>query len=423
MNKKKIFLIVLLSVVFFTTGIFIGAIFEKAVSNNKKIDTTILEDSILHSDNESNKVEKENTEDISLEIQEDSRVEKEKEIITILAVGDMMFHTPQNKSARLVDGSYDYKDVFKYISSYVDQADLVIANYETVSLDNGNYTGYPNFNTPKESIKNLSEVGFNILSTANNHILDQGKKGLISTLDLIEEYGMENIGTSKERDKVPLIKDTRGIKVGYLSYTYGLNGMSYSLSSEELSYMVNLIDREKILEDIKYLKSQKVDFIVSYIHWGVEYKSEPTASQEELASFMVANGVDLILGSHPHVIQKSEIIEEAGRSGYVIYSMGNFISNQRFENLGSKYVEDGLMLLIQLEKNFKTGKNIVKTVDYVPTWLHKFYDKNLNKNKYRVIPIEKALNQGLEDFNVDSISKELRDSFNRTNSRLMLEVE
>src|SRR5690606_25181020 len=199
------------------------------------------------------------------------------------------------------------------------------------------------------TIAALKNTGFDILNTNNNHALDQGKQGLINTIDNIESYGMKKIGTykSREEDHI-LIEEVNGIKIAFLSYCYGYNGLEGFLTEEERSYMVSEIDEDRIKNEILEAKARGVDLISVIIHWGNEYQRSPSEYQLELGGKMVEWGANIIFGSHPHVIQKSEIIEYEGKNNFIIYSMGNFISNQRKATMGNKYTEDGIMVKVQI---------------------------------------------------------------------------
>lgn len=159
---------------------------------------------------------------------------KPKSNVTILAAGDVMFHKPQiNGAYDEVKGVYDFKHNFDHVKEYIESADLALVNFETTTAgEEKGFQGYPNFNTPVESIEALKYAGFDILSTANNHTLDQGKDGLINTVDTIEYYGLKNIGTYKETNQPLLIEEVNDIKIGVLSYTYGCNGMEHTLTDE-----------------------------------------------------------------------------------------------------------------------------------------------------------------------------------------------
>lgn len=356
------------------------------------------------------------------DVQETAEVvaeEKEEKIATatIVATGDIMFHMPQIRAG--YDSKtdiYDFKDSFEYVKKYIDSADLALGNFETViaGKEHG-FKGYPNFNAPKETLEALKYAGYDVLSTANNHCLDQGKKGLISTIDAIQEYGLKNIGTYEEPNSPILIENVNDINIGLLSYTYGCNGMEYCLTDEELSYMVNVIDEEKIKNDIQRAKDEGADIVAVFIHWGNEYQTEPSSEQLDLGQKMVQWGASIVFGSHPHVVQKSEIVAYEGKNNFVIYSMGNFLSNQRRETMNNKYTEDGIIVSIDIEKNFSTGETVFKNVKYIPTWVRRYKDGQ--KLKYEIIPTEEFMNGDDNKIDKESLDK-IKESFNNTFSKM-----
>lgn len=306
--------------------------------------------------------------------------------ISILGVGDIMFHMPQIISARLDDGTYDFNPPFQYVKKYIEEADIALANFETVTAGNDiKFSGFPRFNSPIETVAALKEVGFDILSTANNHSLDRGKNGIIATIENIENNDLKNIGTYKENNKSLLIEEVEGIKIGFLSYTFGMNGLNSLLTSDELTFMIDIIDEKVIEKDIQTLKDAQVDLILAYIHWGNEYQNQPHIYQEALGKKMIGWGANIILGSHPHVIQRSEIVEYGGKNNYIIYSMGNFYSNQRYETMGNSLTEDGVMVKLIIEKDFSTNDVIIKDVIHIPTWVYRY--KENNQIKYLVLPL------------------------------------
>jgi len=347
---------------------------------------------------------------------EDEIVEEKKTSATILAVGDVMFHTSQIRAAYRSDTqTYDFTDVFKYVKEHVESADLAIANFETVVYGGEKgVSGYPMFNSPVETIAALKNTGFDIWNTNNNHALDQGKQGLINTIDNIESYGMKKIGTykSREEDHI-LIEEVNGIKIAFLSYCYGYNGLEGFLTEEERSYMVSEIDEDRIKNEILEAKARGVDLISVIIHWGNEYQRSPSEYQLELGRKMVEWGANIIFGSHPHVIQRSEIIEHEGKNNFIIYSMGNFISNQRKATMGNKYTEDGIMVKIHVEKDLNNGDTNIIDIEYLPTWVRK-YEKN-NKVKFEIIPIKDFLNNDELLSDLDSIERSrIKESYETT---------
>ncbi|NLV77259.1 MAG: CapA family protein [Tissierellia bacterium] len=322
------------------------------------------------------------TEDVfqSDEILEDVPVEDPSEKVpentqaTILATGDIMFHKPQIKGAYDENiGKYDFKHNFEYVKKYIKSADLAVANFETVTAgEDIPYSGFPNFNSPVETLDAIKYAGFHMLTTSNNHCLDQGKKGLLNTISAIEERGLINIGTYKEPVEDIFMMDINNIKIALLSYTYGFNGMGYTLTEEEQKYMVRKIDEDRIENDIQKAKDKGADIVVVFIHWGNEYQREPSEEQINLGRKMVQWGANIILGSHPHVIQRSEIIQYNGKDNYIIYSMGNFLSNQRRETMDNKYTEDGVMVKLILEKDYSKKQTIIQDIEYIPTWVRRY---------------------------------------------------
>jgi poly-gamma-glutamate synthesis protein (capsule biosynthesis protein) len=310
--------------------------------------------------------------------------EKKPDIsINIKATGDIMFHPSQIEGAYdSKTGTYDFKNSFRAVKNILSEADLAIANFEGTTGGNKvyDYQGYPLFNAPDEVLDAMKDAGFDVLSTVNNHSLDTRKAGVIRTIEQIQARGMDTIGTYSEKPKTRvLIKDVKGIKLAFIAYTEMVNGLESLLSQEDLNNMINIISEEKIKEDIAYAKEQKADVIIAYMHWGNEYARVQSDRQKSLADMMIKEGVDIILGSHPHVIQESKILDIEGRKKFIAYSMGNFLSNQRVETLVpygmseeiSKYTEDGVIIDIEIEKKGETGEVSVNDIGYTPVWVYK----------------------------------------------------
>ena len=285
-------------------------------------------------------------------------------VATLTVAGDVMSHDTQIADAYdAAADAYDYSHVFQYVKPWLENTDYAVANLETPLPGGGDYTGYPSFGAPDALAYDLREAGFDLLSTANNHALDKGLEGLLSTLDVLEEAGLAHVGTYRsqaERDsRNAVTADVGGIRVAFLSYTYGLNG--HSLPPDQ-SYAVNLFSREgeaQLAADLAAARELGADLVAVMIHWGVEYHDAPTDGQRALAEFLVANGADLVLGGHPHVIQPYETITAAGREGFVCYSLGNFIAAQ-----GKPYTDITALLRLELTKD-ETGTRVTGA-GYVP---------------------------------------------------------
>ena len=326
--------------------------------------------------------------------------------IHMSAVGDIMCHLTNIKNAyNSTSKDYNFSNVFENIAKYTKNADITVGNLETTFAGaSRGYTGYPTFNTPEDLGKNLKDIGFDVLCTANNHSMDKGYSGIESTLNFLDEYGLEHYGTARsteEQDTI-LVKDVNGIKIAFLAYTYGTNGITIPSGKE---YSVNLIDKDLIKKHISLAKEKEVDVICVSMHWGTEYKLTPTSTQEDLADFLFENGVDIILGSHPHVLEPMEkrtITLEDGttKDGFVIYSLGNFVSGQIYANTKSTVILD-----IQITKNSE-GKISIDSVNYTPVYLYDKGSTSKSRTRYTLIDVEKAITD-YENGTDTTISKSL----------------
>lgn len=330
--------------------------------------------------------------------------------VKIFAAGDYMLHGPQLRGAKQSDGTYNFDEYFKYLQHFKD-ADLAMLNYEsTVSVD-GRYTTYPMFSSPIESIESIKKQGFDIISTSNNHAFDKGFAGVNKTIDTIKSYGMESVGTYKDANNMPLIKEVSGIKLGISAYTFSINGFEKKVQGTDKAYAINFIDMDKIKKDVEFMNENDVDFKVIYVHWGNEYQLKPSAWQEKIAKELNELGIDVVLGSHPHVIQKSEVIEANGKKTYVCYSMGNFISNQRRESMGQRYSENELMMEVVLKKDAK-GTSVAKFEAH-PLWVDKYVTQG--RAHYNIIPVKEALDGKIKVERFNQIKPKLVESLNDFN--------
>lgn len=343
--------------------------------------------------------------------------------IQISAVGDIMMHTGQ-----IEDGydaqteSYDFKHVFEEVKPVIEDADLALANLETTLAGSDlPYAGYPLFNAPDEVADALAYAGFDTIVTANNHSLDTRPEGLTRTVQMIREKGLDAVGTyTGEEDSRVLLKDVEGIEIAIIGYTEHANGLAGQYSSEELDSMINIIDEEQILSDIEEAKTLDPDLILAFMHWGNEYADEPNELQTTYAELLTREGVDIILGSHPHVIQRSEFMEVDGNESFVAYSLGNFVSNQRRESLGDGFepTEDGVIVNLDIQKNEATDETTLQNVEFVPTWVHRS-SGDQSQFTYRILPIEYSLDN--PELSQEDINR-MNSSYERTNSRLNVET-
>lgn len=329
-------------------------------------------------------------------------------------VGDIMCHTPQMDYARVDKDSFDFKPVFREVKKYLSASDLSFGNLETViGVSNSKYTGYPLFNSPEELLEALSDSGFDILFTSNNHSLDRGIKGLFNTIDQIKKYNLIQVGTyksQKDRDSV-LIVDIKGIRIGIKSYSYGLNG---NYLPKDSHFAVNLIDTSLIKNDLTSLNNFDTDLNIVYFHFGDEYSHKPSSFQKSIVEKTFSYGADIIIASHPHVLQPIQYYEKGNgniRKGIVAYSLGNFISNQRW-----RYSDSGAILNIEVTKN-QNDSIWISQSSIIPTWV--FKGNSGIKNEFIILPSD-TLQYKLPDYLSSNDRSKLIQSFNDAHSKNQL---
>lgn len=291
----------------------------------------------------------------------------------IMANGDLLYHDIVYISAKKADGTYDFHENFEYVKPWLKQADLVLGDFEgTVNKDHY-LAGYPLFNAPGEVMDAIKDAGYQVLDLAHNHILDSQIEGVVSTADAIEKAGMTPVGvyTHEPRDKAPIvIKEVNGIKVAILAYSYGFNGIEQNISKEDYNRYLSDLDEDKMKAEIERAEKE-ADITVIMPQMGVEYQIEPTEEQKKLYHKMIDWGADIIFGGHPHVVEPAETVEKDGDKKLIIYSMGNFISNQRIETMQdvetAKWTERGVLMDVTIKK--KSGKTTIETAKALPTWV------------------------------------------------------
>lgn len=314
---------------------------------------------------------------------------KEDQYFTMSVIGDIMCHNTQYKDAYTSNDSYDFSYVFTDIKSYINEADIAVGNLETTFAGKARgYSNYPTFNTPEQLAYNLKDFGIDVVSTANNHCMDKNFSGLVSTLNYLDDAGIAHMGTNatqEDQNKV-LIKEVNGIKIAFLAFTYGTNGIPIP---SDKPFAVNLIDDNLILNQLSLAKEQNPDLICVNMHWGIEYQTKQNKEQERLANLLFTNGADVILGSHPHVLQpmeKKTITLEDGstKDCFVIYSLGNFMSGQTYPN-----TRNSVILNMSFTKSGETGKTTINSASYVPIYMYKAASGSVQR--YKVLDIEKAI--------------------------------
>ena len=310
--------------------------------------------------------EKQEEQDSSNNVQENKKEETDT-TFTLTAIGDVMCHNTQYMDAYDSDtGTYDFSYVFDNISSYTKTADICIGNLETsfAGEDRG-YSNYPTFNSPDSLADSLKSIGVDVLDKAD-----------ISHLGTYK--------TQEDQDKV-LIKYVKGVKIAFIDYTYGTNGISVP---SDKKFCINLIDKDLIKKHIETAKNQNADMIVACMHWGTEYQTKQNSEQEELADFLFQNGVNVIIGNHPHVIQPMEkrtvtLEDGSTRDGFVVYALGNFICDQNAVN-----TRDSIILNLKITKH-TDGSITIDNYDYVPIYMYK--DTSVSKHKMKILDINKTI--------------------------------
>ena len=308
---------------------------------------------------------------------------------TMTAIGDTLCHNTQywdayNSSTKQYDFSYVYDDIKDYTSS----ADITIGSLETTFAgEDRGYSNYPVFNSPDSLATGLKDIGVDVISLAGNHALDYGYSGICRTIDVLDNVGISHLGTYKsaeDQDKI-LIKDVKGVKIAFINYTYGTNGIPVP---SDKPYCLNLIDKDLISKQIKQAKEQNVDMIVACMHWGTEYKTSANDEQKELADFLFKSGVDIILGNHPHVLEPMEkktitLDDGSTKDVFVVYALGNFTADQRAE-----ITRDSAILNLDITKD-SDGKILINKVSYVPIYMYK--NSAAKVHKFKILDIEKSI--------------------------------
>ena len=297
--------------------------------------------------------------------------------VRLLFMGDVMGHDTQINSARdEATGEYDYKSCFKYIEPYMKAADVAIANLE-VTLAGPPHKGYPQFSSPDILADALQESGVDVLVTANNHCVDRRKQGLERTCKVLDAKGIPRTGTFvNEADRAqnnPTKMVVNGIRLALLNYTYGTNGIRVSEPN-----IVNHLDTAVMAQDIRKAKAFNPDQIIVFLHWGYEYQTAPNRDQKKLAQYLWNQGVNIVIGSHPHVIQPMHWLKDSTQNRLVVYSLGNYISNQR-----AAPRDGGAMAWVELTK--KGDVCFISDANYQLTWVHTPYENG--KKKFYVLPV------------------------------------
>ncbi len=350
---------------------------------------------------------------------------------TVVNTGDIILHSTVLDGAKTSDGDYDFSAFFTQTEKYFKAAHLATANLEVTlgGTESGVFSGYPAFNAPDSLLDVIKSSGIRMVTTANNHCYDTGLFGLKRTVQQLKSSGIDFIGT-KESDSDPtyIVKDVNGIKIGMVTYTYenssgdGQKSINGNVVKAEANSLINSFNYDKIDEfytqaqsAIDSMKQSGAEAIVFYMHWGEEYQLSANTWQKSIAQKLCNMGVDVIVGSHPHVVQPIELIfsEDSQNTTVCVYSMGNAISNQRQELMDScpsGHTEDGMLFYYTFEK-YGDGTVALGGVDVIPTWVNKY--RGGSGYQYTMYPLETA--EMANDYGFDSTAlSKAKQSFERT---------
>lgn len=354
-----------------------------------------------------NHVETFNQQPQSIVKQDEALVNHDIKEVTISAVGDIIFHKWQLwRGYNETTDSFDFTDTFQYVKKYLQDSDYVIGNLETTLAGRNNgrvligenaykgYVGFPCFNTPEILAKNLKDAGFDMVSTANNHALDSHPEGALKTLDYLDEQGIDHVGTYRSREEADGLfrKTINGIDFAFLSYTYGTNGFEVPIDQP---YLINTLDMysevkiQAMLDRVREARRSGTDFVVVSVHFGNEYFDYPNVHQKKMTDRLFEAGADIILGSHPHVLQPFEIRDiksddGSTRKGLVIYSLGNFISSQRYTREYPSQTDIGVILDFKFQK-IDNHKPQFTGISFMPTCTFR------DPEKLIILPVDEVL--------------------------------
>ncbi|MBQ1258279.1 MAG: CapA family protein [Clostridia bacterium] len=343
---------------------------------------------------------------------------------TIRFAGDFVIHEPIFKSAERLARSgnsahdYDFAPMLDPIRAAMRNADFTVTNIDGClgkkDLEKYRYSGYPAFVTPHHILYALKDASVDMLTLANNHMLDIWYSGLMNTIDNAESFGFHYIGASRTQEErnTPVILEVNGIRIGFLNYTKDLNSMDRqaSLDKRAMQFAVHAIKNSDCMADAKRLKEAGADVIVCYMHWGTEYEPEPDQNQKAYAEKLVEAGVDVIVGGHPHVVQRAEWLRGVNQFGETqetlcLYSLGNFLSFQR-----SRYRDGGIIFEFTVREQADGSFRIVEP-GYLPTWV--WVTGAREKYDFKVLNIADFIEnrpEGMTDKDFQQMMESYRDS-------------
>ena len=349
--------------------------------------------------------------------------------LRICSVGDVMVHETQLKAQYQLDSTYSFDNNFKYFTSLFKEYDVAIANLETTFTGaKRKYSAYPRFNSPDELASSLKNAGINLVSTANNHCYDFLGDGLFRTIKVLQNQGLDHVGTRLDTtENAYLIREVKGVKIGFTSFTYesGVNSINGIAIRDQEIPLINSFSISDYSDDLNFIvelynemKKNGSELEIMIIHWGDEYQSSPNKFQKAFSAELQKIGFEIVFGSHPHVVQPIDFLyaDTTNQLTFVAYSMGNFISNQRYESNKNYRTEDGLFVGVEF---FKTKDSIgLHKICYEPTWVNRFKDGI--KYQYEVVPANLAFQQR-DSFNCSSNEVYQRLTNSRTRTMNLIE--
>ena len=403
-NSNKILKIIILILVIFSLITFISTMKNKKANqnNNNLSDKTKIENKEISNNENTSITNDDGLNSLFVQTPEEKEQEEAKKnknsSFTMAITGDIMCHNTIYQDAK-TKSKYDFSYIFDDVKYYLQTADITVGNLETTFAGSKvGYSSYPKFNTPEALAKNLKKAGFDVLSTANNHCLDTGYKGIESTIKYLDQADISHTGTytSKKEQKTILIKNVKGIKIAFLSFTYGTNGIPIPKGKE---YCVNLNTKKNISQQLKLAKQEDPDIICVSMHWGTKYETSQNKTQKELADYLFENGVDIIIGNHPHVLQPMEkrtikLNNGTKKQGFIVYSLGNFLADQ-----SKSYTRDTVILNLQITKKSDTNNITIDSATYTPVYIYN--NKSASKKKFKLLDIEKEIESYEAGYNND----------------------
>ena len=290
----------------------------------------------------------------------------------LVFAGDLMQHRPQVFAARNESGEFDYSESFGYVKNIFQEADIAILNFETTLTPYAHYTGYPLFRSPAQLADALQDMGIDVAVMANNHVCDNGRVGMEFTMSRLDSLGIAYTGafidSIQYQQRHPLLIHANGLRFALFNYTYDTNGMPVPAGA-----IVNLIDSLAIANDLEKVDRTHIDCVIVFFHWGDEYVRHPNREQQKLAALCHRHGAEIVIGSHPHVIQPIDIQMDADSviRSVTVYSLGNLVSNQR-----NRYRDGGIIVTLDIRKTENEPVRIEPY--YTPVWVL--------LPKYRILP-------------------------------------